>query len=57
MEVDEITHDFVYPVIYQDKHLLYEDIEQFQHPHYHHLFDIWMRDLDVLDKSVVRILD
>jgi hypothetical protein len=25
MEVDEIIHDFLYRVIYQDKHLWYED--------------------------------
>jgi hypothetical protein len=26
MEVDEITRDFVCPVLYPDKHLFYEDI-------------------------------
>jgi hypothetical protein len=57
MEVDEIIHDFVYPMIYQDKHLLYEDIELFQHLHYHHLFDNGMLDLDELDKIVVMIHD
>jgi hypothetical protein len=57
MEADEIIHVLVYRVIYQDKHLLYEDIWLFQHLHYHHLLDNWMRDLDVLDKIVLRTLD
>jgi hypothetical protein len=45
MEVDEIIHDFLYRVIYQDKRLWYEDSSLLQHLHYHHLYDILILDL------------
>ena len=57
MEVDEKVHDFVYLMICLDKHLSYEDIEQLQHLHYHHLYDMLMLDLYEHHKIVVVILD
>ena len=56
-EVDEIVHDCVDRVICQDKHLLYGDIWPLLHLHYHHLFDISIQDLGLLDKIVVGTLD
>jgi hypothetical protein len=57
MEVGETFHVLVYQVIYQDRHLLYEDIWLLQHLHYHHLFDIPMQDLEMLDKIVLMTHD